>query len=294
MKLTIKLTIRLTIKLAIFCFTLVTALSTSALASKASISELTITSHGSRLPGLIYQAAGDGPHPTAIFLHGYPGNERGLDVAQSLRAKGWNSVYFNYRGAWGAEGEFSFLNSEQDVSSVIDYLSDSDNARTLKVDPNKLSLVGHSMGGHMAIAGILDNPSINCAIAYDGANVGLRDEGLFENKESAELWKSYSDSLFMLNGWSGEKAFLEIKQHGEALDLMNRTKKLGKRSVLLIPADTDVIPMDLHIRPLFKALQENEGAVVQWQLIDDDHSFSNSRDKLIAHTYAFLQRHCSE
>jgi len=267
--------------------------STHTNAKPASVSELTILSHGQRLPGLIYQAAGQGPHPTAIFLHGYPGNERSLDVAQALRRQGWNSVYFNYRGAWGAEGEFSFANSEADVSVVIDYLSASDNAVRLGIDPSKLSLVGHSMGGHMAIAGILDNPEVKCAVAYDGANMGMRNEGLFENTESAQLWKSYSDSLFMLNGWSGEKAIQEIKDLGAKLDLLPRASKLQDRAVLLIPADTEVIPMDIHIRPLFEALRRNQKATVQWQLIDDDHSFSGSREQLIAHTYAFLNAHCT-
>ncbi len=266
------------------------AFSNITFAEKAGITEITITSDGSRLAGLIYQASGEGPHPTAIILHGYPGNERNLDVAQSLRAQGWNTVYFNYRGAWGSEGQFSFRNSEQDVNTVIRYFSNTENAKSLRVDPSKLSLVGHSMGGHMAIAGILDNPVINCAVAYDGANVGL----LFGDEDSNELWTNYSDSLFMLNGWSGEKAYAEVKEYNESLDLRNRASKLGSRSVLLIPADTDVIPIDQHIRPLFEALKENEGATVKWQLIDDDHSFSNSRDRLISHTYSFLDEHCTQ
>lgn len=276
-------------KLFIFLLALISFSSAAAASGTASVTELTISSNGSRMPGLIYQAAGDGPHPTAIILHGYPGNERSLDVAQSLRAKGWNTVYFNYRGAWGAEGEFSFINSEQDVTAVINYLSDDENAKNLRVDPSKLSLVGHSMGGHMAISGILDNSSVSCAIAYDGANVAL----LFDDQEFSETWQSYSDSLFMLKGWSGVKALNEIKTNRAKLNLLNRAKKLGKRSVLLIPADTEVIPIDSHIEPLFKALKQNEGALVKWKLIDDDHSFSNSRDELIAHTYAFLDEHCA-
>jgi len=265
-------------KLIIFLLALISFSSAAAASGTASVTELTISSNGSRMPGLIYQAAGDGPHPTAIILHGYPGNERSLDVAQSLRAKGWNTVYFNYRGAWGAEGEFSFINSERDVTAVINYLSDDKNAKNLRVDPSKLSLVGHSMGGHMAIAGLLDNSIVNCAVAYDGANLAL----LFDDKEFSETWKSYSDSLFMLKGWSGAKALNEIKTNRAKLNLLNRAKKLGSRSVLLIPANTDVIPIKSHIEPLFEALKRNENALVKWQLIDDDHSFSNSRDELIA------------
>ena len=65
------------------------------------IEELTIKSHGMRMPGLAYLAAGNGPHPTVLLLHGYPGNEKNLDVAQALRRLGWNVVFFHYRGAWG-------------------------------------------------------------------------------------------------------------------------------------------------------------------------------------------------
>jgi hypothetical protein len=90
----------------------------------ASSTELTFTANGQRMSGLIYQAAGKGVHPTALLLHGYPGNEKNLDVAQALRSEGWNVVFFHYRGSWGSEGEFSFINAEQDVQTVLAYISD--------------------------------------------------------------------------------------------------------------------------------------------------------------------------
>ncbi len=46
---------------------------------QASMEELHFLSHDARINGLMYLAAGSGPHPIAIFLHGYPGNERNLD-----------------------------------------------------------------------------------------------------------------------------------------------------------------------------------------------------------------------
>lgn len=263
----------------------------TSIAFPASISELTITSNGKRMPGHIYQAAGKGPHPTAIMLHGYPGNEKNLDVAQALRKGGWNTLFFHYRGAWGSEGEFSFMGSEQDVQVVIDYVKNNDNAKRLGIDPTKISLVGHSMGGHMAIAGILDNPSVNCAVAHDGANMGANGKGIFSDQKSTQLWSEYSDTLFMLNAWSGKKALEEITQFGTQLDLVKRTQKLNNRAVLLIGADTDVIPLDLHIKPLSKALRKYSNKAY-YELIDDDHSFSNSRDKLIKSTLRFLNTNC--
>ncbi|MEO6228194.1 MAG: hypothetical protein ABIO61_10130 [Thermomonas sp.] len=80
-------------------------------ASRAEMQSMQIPSHGAKLNALMYVAAGAKPHPTVILLHGFPGNERNLDLAQDIRRAGWNVLYFNYRGAWGTPGDFSFANS---------------------------------------------------------------------------------------------------------------------------------------------------------------------------------------
>ena len=40
-------------------------------------------------------------------MHGLPGNERNLDLAQAIRRAGWDVLTFTYRGAWGSPGDFS-------------------------------------------------------------------------------------------------------------------------------------------------------------------------------------------
>ena len=259
----------------------------------ASITELTIESYGKRMSGLVYIAAGEALHPTVLLLHGYPGNEKNLDVAQALRSKGWNVVFFHYRGAWGSEGEFSFRHAEQDVQSVLNYISDETNALALRIDRNKISLVGHSMGGHMAIAGILDNPLVKCAVAYDGANLGANGHGLINDPKTATLWKEYSDTLYMLNGWSGEKAQAETKNYASELDLVKRVSKINGRPVMFIPANTWVIPMEKHITPLISALKATKNSRISSKLIEDDHSFSSSRTELIDTTFLFLNTQCN-
>jgi len=49
------------------------------------VRELTFPSFGHRMTGFSYLAAGAGPHPTILLLHGFPGNEKNLDVAQAKR-----------------------------------------------------------------------------------------------------------------------------------------------------------------------------------------------------------------
>ena len=41
---------------------------------------------------IIVLAAGAGTHPVVVFLHGYPGNERNLDLAQAVRRAGFAST----------------------------------------------------------------------------------------------------------------------------------------------------------------------------------------------------------
>lgn len=109
------------------------------------IEGLTVFSDVARLNGSILLANGAGPHPTVALLHGFPGNERNLDLAHVLRRAGYNVVYFSFRGMWGSEGRFSFANVVEDTSAVVKHLRD--HASSLRVDPDQIYLIGHSMGG---------------------------------------------------------------------------------------------------------------------------------------------------
>ena len=73
---------------------------------RARMEVLHIPSGGVEINGVAYLAAGPGPHPTIVICHGWPGNEKNLDLAQALRRAGWNAITFNYRGAWGSPGAF--------------------------------------------------------------------------------------------------------------------------------------------------------------------------------------------
>jgi pimeloyl-ACP methyl ester carboxylesterase len=98
----------------------------------------------------MYVAAGPGPHGTVILLHGFPGNEKNLDLAQAIRRDGWNVLYFDYRGSWGSPGNFSFTHSMEDAQAALDYLRDSSNAQLFRANPKEIVLIGHSMGGLIA------------------------------------------------------------------------------------------------------------------------------------------------
>ena len=92
---------------------------------------------------LLFAAQGDGPKPTVILLHGLPGNERNLDLAQALRRVGWNVLTFTYRGAWGSDGKFILGNAIEDGEAALAFARSADGAK-LGIDPRRIVIGGHS------------------------------------------------------------------------------------------------------------------------------------------------------
>ena len=120
-------------------------------AAPAAMEAFQLPSHGSMLNALFYEAAGAGPHGTVVMLHGFPGNEKNLDLAQAIRRDGWNVFYFDYRGSWGSPGTFSFQHSIEDAQSALAYIREPATAKRLRADPAHLVVFGHSMGGMIAL-----------------------------------------------------------------------------------------------------------------------------------------------
>ncbi len=123
-------------------------------------------SDGHRLVGTLFLARGDGAKPTAVLLHGSPGIEKNADLAYALRDHGWNSLIFHYRGCWGSEGPYAFRTIPDDVRAAVDELS---SGRYPHVDPDRLVLIGHSLGGWAAILGAAADDRVKGVAVYGSA-----------------------------------------------------------------------------------------------------------------------------
>ena len=244
------------------------------------IAEVSFDSHGDRLNGHIYLANGAGPHPTVILLHGFPGNEKNLDLAQALRRDGFNVLFFHYRGAWGSEGVYSFTHVIEDVGAAAEFLRAK--AADYRVDPARLITIGHSMGGFAALQGAARDPAIACTAGIAPANLGPRAFAFDANPEFEAGFRAYSDSLQMLAGYDGETGVAEIRSNAEAFDLQNLTPGLEGKKVLIVGGDKDAsVSLEGVIKPLIAAYEAEPAIETTGVVLSGDHSFSWSREALI-------------
>lgn len=248
----------------------------------AGSTELFIPSGSSLMAGIIYRANGPGKHPTLLLLHGYPGNERNLDIAQVVRAHGWNAIYFDYRGSWGSQGKFSFKNCVEDVVNLVAYCKKYQDS--LKIDTANMVLFGHSMGGWVCLKALQELPGIKKGFVVSAWNIGDDFKRVLNEKEMLELAGSadMGGKYFVLNATLKE-LFTPVIGNRKYFALENDAKVLY---------DKQIIMLDEHSRN--KALADAIGATnknfFEYSVWQTDHPFSNKRASLINKVIAFLDK----
>jgi pimeloyl-ACP methyl ester carboxylesterase len=248
-------------------------------ANPAAMQSFQLPSHGALLNAFVYIAAGVGPHPTVILLHGFPGNERNLDLAQSIRRAGWNVMYFNYRGSWGSLGDFSFTHCIEDTQSAIAYLRDDSKAAKLRSDPNTIVLIGHSMGGFVALQASALDPDIKAIVTISAADLGTNrvqaipadKRDLFAKGLAAGL---AAEGMAPLAGVTPELLASEVLANAVKWNFVNLAPKFTTRPLVVITSDDGLTaPNDAFVDAVKKSGNREVNAVH----IPTDHSYSDHR-----------------
>ena len=253
-------------------------------AHPAAMESFQIPSHGAQLNAIAYLAAGAGPHPLVIVLHGFPGNEKNLDLAQAIRRAGWNAIFFNYRGSWGSPGSFSFGHSIEDTQAAIAYLREPANAQRLRTDPKRIALVGHSMGGFMAAyagshdSAILGTALISAANLYDWAGGDLQPQQ--ESANRSRLVKSIVENdIEPLAGCTGEGLANEMLTHRKDWNFIDYASLFGTRPLLIVTSDDGLAEPNGR---LAAAVRRQGSTHVTEAHFATDHSYSDQRIALEA------------
>src|SRR6478672_10367975 len=157
--------------------------------------QLLIPSHGDGMNAVLFVASGKGPHRTVILMHGLPGNERNLDLAQAMRRAGWDVLTFTYRGAWGSAGDFSISNAMEDAAAALDFARAPEGAK-LGIDPRHIVLAGHSMGGATAFMTAASASGLDGLILLDAWNIaGGTSKGAVNRDEMVRGFDDFGNAL---------------------------------------------------------------------------------------------------
>jgi pimeloyl-ACP methyl ester carboxylesterase len=245
----------------------------------AGFSEFNIPSGKSLIAGFMYKANGPQKHPTLLLLHGYPGNERNLDLAQVVRSHGWNVIYFDYRGSWGSQGQFSFVNCVEDVKNVVAFCKA--NAASYLIDTSNIVLFGHSMGGWVCLKALSEIPEIKKGFALSTWDIG----GSMKNMKTEEqmLAAAKRDGEYFVLNTPLKDIFAPVWNNRPFYELKNDAAALSGKQIVML---------DEHHgnKDLAATIQSANKSYFDYDVWDTDHPFTNKRVALIKKVVAFLDK----
>lgn len=242
---------------------------------------LHIPSGGVRINGVAFIAAGAGAHPTFVFCHGLPGNEKGHDIAQAVRRAGWNAVTFNYRGSWGSPGDFRFDHNVEDAAAVLAFLRDTANVRALGIDTTRLVIGGHSMGGWVAALTAARDARLRGAVLISAADIGLVGASL----ERDDAVPFMADNMESLAGGTAATFADDLISGAGHRRMTAAAPGLVRMPLLVLTADDSLAS---HSDSLVAAIRRLGGNRVTSMHAATDHSWSDRRVMLISAVLRWL------
>ncbi len=140
------------------------------------------------------------PQPCVLCLHGFGSSKENSRIySDILNPLGFSTLRIDFQGAGDSEGEYAkrtpsgFLS---DAVAGLEYLFDN-----YIVDPNRLGVIGHSMGGATAILLASRSTKISCLVATcPSVDVTTTIAGLYNDKDFNSL---------------NQKGYIELRKDGQ-------------------------------------------------------------------------------
>lgn len=98
--------------------------------------------------------------PAVLFLHGFPGSEKSVDLQRALLRLGVASVAPHFLGAWGSGGTYRFTTLVEQARAAL-----AATRRLPFVDPRRVAVYGFSMGGWTALNLAAREPALKAVVA---------------------------------------------------------------------------------------------------------------------------------
>ena len=253
------------------------------------LADVRIDSHGSAMNAVLYTAGGAMPHPAVVLFHGFPGNEQNLDLAQAIRRAGFTVLTLHYRGSWGSPGKFSFTNALEDSDAALAFMRDPATVAKYNLDPRRLFVAGHSMGGMMAASAASHDPKVAGLVMISAWDIGAAGPHYADPEFRKKLAENgFADNVIPLGGATVDGLMDEAQANAAKWEFVDYAPVLKSRPVLILTADDGLTPDNQRLAAALKAAGD---ADVTEEHVATDHSYSDHRIGLESTVVRWLERH---
>jgi dipeptidyl aminopeptidase/acylaminoacyl peptidase len=237
---------------------------------------------GITLRGMLHFPAGAGPAPGVVILHGFTGNRIGngfvyVKTSRALAAAGIASLRFDFAGSGESEGRFedmSVLTELEDARAGLEFLSGREG-----VDPARLGVLGHSVGGFVA-AMLLEDARLSSGVLC----APVADKALFDAGAPPDADEQLDRQGYVAIGPHRiGRRFGEDAERADPLGCLARSRA----DVLIMHGEADETVPPEHARMLERAAAGREGARTELAMVPEaDHGFTRlaHREELIRRT----------
>ncbi|MEO6228195.1 MAG: alpha/beta fold hydrolase [Thermomonas sp.] len=155
-------------------------------------------------------------------------------------------------------------------------------AKSLRVDPRRIVLIGHSMGGFMAVQGAANDPAIKAFATISAADMAGDTRLLLSQKSREDAISTTavglaSEGMAPLAGCTPEGLADELAMHTMGWPFMDQVDALKNRNILVVTSDDGLAPSNSGF--VASLMQAGDSHVTAMHLATD-HAYSDKRIEL--------------
>lgn len=199
-------------------------------------------SQGLKIVGLLDIPSDNEPFPAVLALHGFGGTkESNQEWADILNPLGIATLRIDFQGSSESEGKYeekTITGFIDDAQSALNYLNN-----LPQINPNKVGIVGHSMGAVTAILIASHNTQITSLVASVPA---IKESEVIANLYDVEDFARAKDIGYVELKKDGQKKRLNYTffEDAKKYDLIAVAKTISYKFLVIGTTKDDVVPYD--------------------------------------------------